>query len=452
MCRRVDGHLSVDLVLKNAKIYAFNRITEAGLAIEDGKIFKIAKEVNLPRSSEKIDLNGLLVLPGIIDVHVHLRDQELSYKEDFLSGTSAAANGGVTLVMDMPNNKPTTMDSATLRERMNIASRRIIVNTAFYSAFPADTREIKRIVDEGARAFKIFLSHKVGGLDPNDDTSVAEAFIEASRFNVPIAVHAEDGLLLQEIIRKLRSNGRDDLDAYLEAHSQEVEVNGVRRALNLAGRSGAHIHICHLSTAEGLKTILNAKKSGLPVSCEVTPNHLFLSDRHMRKIGSIALTNPPLRLQSDVSYLQSALEKGLIDIIASDHAPHALKEKEGPSIWDVSAGIVGLETMLPLLLTHVNKGYLPISELVKVTAENPARIFGFKDRGCIAEGKCADLVVVDIKREWLIDPSEFYSKAKFSPFEGWRMKGKPVKTFVNGLLVMDDGEIVAKPGTGRIIK
>jgi dihydroorotase (multifunctional complex type) len=444
--------LPVDLVLKNAKIYAFNRIIEAGLAVEDGKIFKIAKEANLPRSSEKIDLNGLLVLPGVIDVHVHLRDQELSYKEDFLSGTSAAANGGVTLVMDMPNNKPVTMDSAALRERMNLASRKIVVNTAFYSAFPANIEEIKRIVDEGAKAFKIFFSHRVGGLDPDDDVAVAEAFREASKLNVPVAVHAEDGALLRENIRRLRLNGRDDLDAYLEAHSQEVEVNGVRRAVDLAAKSGAHIHICHLSTSEGLKIILNAKRSRLPVSCEVTPNHLFLSTRHMREIGSIALTNPPLRLESDVSNLQSALEKGLIDAVASDHAPHALKEKESSSVWDISAGIAGIETMLPLLLTHVNRGYLPISTLVKVTAENPAEIFGFEDRGCIAEGKCADLVAVDLKREWLIDPSEFHSKAKFSPFEGWRVKGKPVKTFVNGLLVMDDGEIVAKPGVGRIIK
>jgi dihydroorotase (multifunctional complex type) len=444
--------LPVDLVLKNAKIYAFNRIIEAGLAVEDGKIFKIAKEANLPRSSEKIDLNGLLVLPGVIDVHVHLRDQELSYKEDFLSGTSAAASGGVTLVMDMPNNKPVTMDSAALRERMNLASRKIVVNTAFYSAFPAKIEEIKRIVDEGAKAFKIFFSHRVGGLDPDDDVAVAEAFREASKLNVPVAVHAEDGALLRENIRRLRLNGRDGLDAYLEAHSQEVEVNGVRRAVDLAAKSGAHIHICHLSTSEGLKIILNAKRSGLPVSCEVTPNHLFLSARHMREIGSIALTNPPLRLESDVSNLQSALEKGLIDAVASDHAPHALKEKESSSVWDISAGIAGIETMLPLLLTHVNRGYLPISTLVKVTAENPAEIFGFKDRGCIAEGKCADLVAVDLKREWLIDPSEFHSKAKFSPFEGWRVKGKPVKTFVNGLLVMDDGEIVAKPGVGRIIK
>ena len=444
--------MPVDLVLKNAKIYAFNRIIEAGLAIDDGKIVRVAKEAHLPRASEKIDLDGFLLLPGIIDVHVHLRDQGLSYKEDFFSGSSAAANGGVTLVVDMPNNKPVTMDSKTLRERMNIASRKIVVNVAFHAAFPADLNEIKRMVDEGAKAFKIFLSHKVGGLDPQDDLTVIEAFKEASRNNILVSVHAEDGALFQEVFRRLRLEGRDDLDAFYEAHSKEVEVRGIRKAINLAKKSGARIHICHVSSAEGLRTILDAKRRGLSISCEVTPSHLFLTEKDVEKIGNIALTVPPLRSVEDAVYLQSCLERGLIDVVATDHAPHALDEKEKSSIWDASAGIAGLETMLPLMLTYVNKGLISISTLVKATSENPARIFRFKNRGSIKEGNYADLVVVDLKREWIIDPSEFYSKAKFSPFEGWRVKGKPIKTFVNGILVMEDSEILAKPGTGKIIR
>lgn len=444
--------MSVDLVLKNAKIYAFNRIIKAGLAINDGKIVRIARETHLPRSSEKIDLGGFLLLPGIIDVHVHLRNQELSYKEDFFSGTSSAANGGVTLVVDMPNNKPVTMDSQTLRERMNIASRRIIVNVAFHSAFPENLNEIGSIVSEGAKAFKIFLSHKVGGLDPMDESTVIKAFKEASRNNISVSVHAEDGAVFQKAFRRLRMEGRDDLDAFYEAHSKEVEVSGIRRAINLARESDAHVHICHVSSAEGLKIILDAKRRGLSVSCEVTPNHLFLTEKDVEKIGNIALTIPPIRSVEDSHYLQSCLEKGLIDVIASDHAPHALDEKEMSSIWDVPAGITGLETMLPLMLTHVNKGLISISTLVKAMSENPAKIFRFKNRGSIREGNYADLVVVDLKREWIIDPSDFYSKAKFSPFEGWRVKGKPVKTFVNGVLVMDDGEVLTESRAGKIIR
>ena len=207
-----------------------------------------------------------------------------------------------------------------------------------------------------------------------------------------------------------------------------------------------------MSSAEGLRTILDAKRRGLSISCEVTPSHLFLTEKDVEKIGNIALTVPPLRSVEDAVYLQSCLERGLIDVVATDHAPHALDEKEKSSIWDASAGIAGLETMLPLMLTYVNKGLISISTLVKATSENPARIFRFKNRGSIKEGNYADLVVVDLKREWIIDPSEFYSKAKFSPFEGWRVKGKPIKTFVNGILVMEDSEILAKPGTGKIIR
>ncbi|HDO41359.1 MAG TPA: hypothetical protein ENH03_00460, partial [Candidatus Bathyarchaeota archaeon] len=158
------------------------------------------------------------------------------------------------------------------------------------------------------------------------------------------------------------------------------------------------------------------------------------------------------RSSADIMYLRRALQKGLIDVVASDHAPHASKEKEGTSVWDVSAGIAGLETTLPLMLTMVNKGQLSLSTLVRVLMENPAKIFRFKRRGLISEGYYADLVVIDMKKEWTIDPSEFYSKAKFSPFEGWHVKGKPVKTFVNGTLVMEDGEITGKPGYGKIVK
>ena len=316
--------MPVDLVLKKAKIYVFDRIVDAGLAIDGERIVRVAKESNLPSASERMNLGGLLVLPGAIDVHVHLRDQEQSYKEDFVSGTCAAANGGITLVMDMPNNKPTTMDSITLRERMNLASGRIVVNVAFYSAFPNETEEIKRIVREGAKAFKIFLSHKVGGINPNDKTAVIESFKKASKASVPVAVHAEDGVFLQEKIRELKFGGKSSLDDYLKAHSPEAEIRGIRRVIELTEESGVHVHVCHVSTAEGLKIVADAKERGLKISCEVTPHHLLLSNRHMKKIGNMALTNPPLRSPEEVSSLRSALWNNLIDVVASDHAPHTL--------------------------------------------------------------------------------------------------------------------------------
>ncbi|MEM2539135.1 MAG: dihydroorotase family protein, partial [Candidatus Bathyarchaeia archaeon] len=291
----------------------------------------------------------------------------------------------------------------------------------------------------------------VGGINPDEEEKVIETFREAAYNGLPIAVHAEDGEILRERVKRLRLDGRDDFDAFHEAHSPDVEIRGIRRAVRLAKESGAHVHVCHVSTAEGLRIIGEAKSSGLSISSEVTPHHLLLSKKYMDKSGGIALANPPLRSPEDVSYLQWALRRGLIDMVASDHAPHALEEKERASVWDMPAGIAGLETMLPLMLTMVNKGQISIQTLIKVLAENPSRIFRLKGRGILKEGAYADLTVVDMKRESIIDSSEFYSKAKFSPFDGWAVKGMPVKTFVNGVLVMDDGEIMVKPGHGKII-
>jgi dihydroorotase len=444
--------LPVDLVLYNAKIYARGRIVEAGLAIDDGRILKIAKETNLPSASTKTNLKGHITLPGIIDPHVHLRNQQLAYKEDFFSGTAAAAAGGVTLTIDMPNNKPVTMDSISLKERMRLAERRAVVNVAFYSAFPQKLEEVPSIVKEGAMAFKLYMSEKIGGLDVDDDKLLLQAFNRVAKMGVPVAVHAEDRKILETRRREMEKTGRKDVEAYVKARPPEAEARAIRRIVQLAKKCGVHVHFCHVSSAVGLNAFLTAKKDGLPVTCEVTPHHLLLSLEHLKRYRTLALTNPPLRTRKDVIALWSALKQGLIDALASDHAPHTLEEKKVESIWDVKPGIAGLETTLPLLLTEVSGGRLTIADLVRLTSEKPAEIFNLRNRGCLEEGNWADIVVVDIKRKYKIDASNFYSKAKYSPFDGWSVKGKPIKTFVNGQLVMDEGEIVAKPGTSQIVR
>jgi len=443
--------LPVDTVLHNAKIYTLGRIVEAGLAIDEGRIFKIAKETNLPPASTKLDLKGHITLPGLIDAHVHLRDQQLAYKEDFFSGTVAAAAGGVTLTIDMPNNKPVTMDSKSLRERMRLAKARVVVNVAFYSAFPENLEEVRSIVEEGAVAFKLYMAQKVGGLNADDDDMLSQAFNKVGEMGVPIAVHAEDRKTLENMRRRMEELERRDVGAYVEAHSSNAETKAIEHVIQLAKKSNVHIHFCHVSSAKGLNVFLKAKNMGLPVTCEVTPHHLLLSSEHLKHHGTVALTDPPLRTREDVKTLWNALKEGLIDVLASDHGPHTIEEKEVESVWDAKPGIPGLETTLPLLLTQVNKGRLTLADLVRLTSEKPAQIFNLRDRGCLDEGNRADITVVDINREYRIDSSRFYSKAKYSPFDGWKVKGKPIKTFVNGRLVMDEGEIVAKPGTGQIV-
>jgi dihydroorotase len=447
-----ERYLPVDIVLYNTKVYTRGRLVEAGLAIDEGRIFKIAKEPNLPLASTKLDLKGNITLPGLIDSHVHLRDQQLAYKEDFFTGTTAAAAGGITLTIDMPNNKPVTMDSESLKERMRLAEKRAVVNVAFYSAFPKDLREVLSIVEEGAVAFKLYLSEKIGGLNIDNDEMLLHAFNKVAEMRVPIAVHAEDKETLENIRRDMEKTGRKDMEAYVKTHSPEVEKKAIKRVTQLAEKSSVHIHFCHISSADGLNAVLEAKKLGLPITCEVTPHHLLLSSEHLKRYRTLALADPPLRTKKDVKALWNALKQGLIDTLASDHAPHTIEEKKVESAWDAKPGIPGLETMLPLLLTQVNDGRLTMADLVRLTSERPAQIFDLKGRGSLDEGNRADIVVVDINREYKIDSSRFYSKAKYSPFDGWKVKGKPIKTFVNGQLVMDEGEIVAKPGTGQIVR
>jgi len=443
--------LPVDLVLSNARIYTHRGIVEAGLAINNGRIFRIAKETNLPRASTKLDLQGCIVIPGLIDMHVHLRDQQLAYKEDFFTGTSAAAAGGVTLTVDMPNNKPVTMSLESLRERMKLAEKRIIVNVAFYSAFPANLGEMPSIVEEGAVGFKLFLSQRIGGLDIEDNGVLLRAFNKVGETNTLVAVHAEDKEILENIKKKMKQAGRNDMNAHLEVHPPNAEMKAIQRISQLVKESKIRAHFCHVSSAAGLNAFLTAKKMGLSVTCEVTPHHLFLSHEQLKRCQTIALVHPPLRTSKDIKALWNALTRGLIDTIASDHAPHTIEEKEAKSIWEIKPGIPGLETTLPLLLTQVNEGKLALSDLVKMTSEKPAEILNLKDRGSLDQGYLADFVVVDIHRKHKIDSSRFLSKAKYSPFDGWKVRGKPIKTFVNGQLVIDEGEIVAKPGAGQIV-
>jgi len=190
----------------------------------------------------------------------------------------------------------------------------------------------------------------------------------------------------------------------------------------------------------------------MSITCETTPQNLFLSVGDLRRLGTLALTVPPVREKHHVATLWDGIKDGWIDILASDHAPHALEEKKAKLVWDVKAGIPGLETILPLFLTEVKRGRLSITDIVRLMSEKPTEIFRLKGKGHLKEGNDADLVIVDLDRKYRIDTSKFHSKAKYSPFDGWNVEGKPVKTFVNGRLIMDEGEIVAEAGSGGIIR
>jgi dihydroorotase len=449
--KRADS-VTVDLILSNAKAYLRKQIVDCNIAIDQGGIFKIGKKTTMPNASTTINLEGNLVLPGLIDAHVHLRDEGKAYKETFYTGTAAAAAGGFTTILDMPNNAPVTMSAETLRNRMKTAETEALVNVAFYSEFPQNMQEIPRIVKEGAVAFKLFMTEQVGGLNIDDDNVILEAFKALSRLEVPVAVHAEDKQTSRKAETELKNADRNDVEAFLEAHSESVELRAIEHLLDIGRKADAQLHFCHVSTENGLKAIVYGKKQKMSVTCETTPHNLFLTADDLRKIGMLAVTMPPVREKRHATALWNGIKNGSIDIIASDHAPHTLEEKKPRSVWDAKVGIPGLETTLPLLLTEANQGRLSIADIVRLMAEKPAEIFKLKDKGCIEEKKAADLTIVGLGIKHKIDASRFKSKAKYSPFDGKQVQGKPVKTFVNGQLIMDDGEIVAKAGSGKLIR
>jgi dihydroorotase len=444
--------LIVDSVFTNAKAYLNGQIIDCSIAIEECKIQKIGKETQMPNADEKIDLHNLLVLPGLIDEHVHLRDEGKAYKEDFASGTVAAAAGGFTTVLDMPNNDPVTMSVETLRNRMITAQGKVLINVGFFSEFPQKLAEVKNIVGEGAIGFKLFMGCQIGGLNIDDDQALIDGFKEVAKLNVPVAVHAEDKAELtinQEKLKKAKKTGATD---FLRAHTEAVELKAIQRLLKISEQTGVQLHFCHISTEEGLNAITEAKKSGRKVTCEVTPNHLLLSSEDLKRYGQLVIMAPPLRGKTHLDALWKGLEDGYVDALGSDHAPHALSEKTASSVWDVKVGVPGLETTLPLIMTLVKKNRLTLTRAVQLLAEKPAEIFGLNDLGRLEQGKNADLTVVDFNCQFKIDASKFKSKAKFSPYDGWDVQGKVVKTIVNGQVVFDEGEIVAKGGSGLIVR
>ena len=405
----------------------------------------------MPQADEKTDLHNLLVLPGLIDEHVHLRDEGRAYKEDFTSGTAAAAAGGFTTVLDMPNNDPVTMSVGRLSNRMEVAQRRLLVNVGFYSEFPKTLPEIKDIADAGAVAFKLFMGNQTGGLNVDDDAAIKEAFKAVADTKLPLAVHAEDRAMLAANEAKLKQAQKTAPADYLRAHTEAVEIKAVQRLLKLSEGTDVRLHFCHISTAEALAAISEAKKAGRKVTCEVTPNHLMLTSDEIGRFGGLAIMAPPLRDRLQVNALWKGLDDGSVDTLGSDHAPHTLEEKMASSVWEVKAGIPGLEVTLPLMLTMVRKNRLTLNQVVAFLSEKPAEIYGLTDRGYLEAGKNADLTIVDYS-PFKIDATKFKTKAKFSPYNGWEVYGKPAKTIVNGQVVYEDGEIIAKGGVGSIVR
>ena len=410
-----------DLVLKNLRLLDYSDCVS--MAIEDGKIAKISK--SSIEGDKEIDLDGQLVLPGLIDPHVHFRDPGLTYKEDFKTGSMAAAHGGFTFVMDMPNTVPKTNTYEAFKEKQKIAEAKSVVNFGLHAGYSA-LDEMEKILELDPMSFKVFM-------DLETDEDLDKIFEDISNLSKKpiVTVHAEKRDIVLESTKRLAEES--EAIAYSYGRPAESEDASVAQAIELSKKYGVDLHICHLSTKNAMNLAISNN-----VSYEFTPHHLLYDNTAFNEFGTLIKTNPPLREKGKNVTINDLNENSMI---GTDHAPHSLEEKT-KGVWDSSPGIPSLETVLSLLLTEVNRSNLDLSLIPKIFSENAAKRFNLENKGFIKEGYDADLVVIDLKKEGVFDIDNFYTKAEYSPFDGLSYKGKATMTIVNGEIVMENDILI----------
>ncbi|BBM36230.1 dihydroorotase [Pseudoleptotrichia goodfellowii] len=411
------------LLLKNGKDIYGEKID---ILIVGEKIEKISEEIS-GKDAENlkiIDLKGNLVMPGIIDIHTHMREPGITHKEDFESGSKACAKGGITTFYDMPNTVPPTVTLENLIMKKKAAAEKSIVNFGFHFGGSKNNNieEIRKVLKEKeANTVKIFMNVTTGEMLIEDEELLKEIF----RNSDLVPIHAE-----HEMIDK---------------------------ALLLNKEYGHGLYVCHIPSKEELVKVIEAKNNPKmnnekhPVYVEVTPHHLFLNEKireSSERNKMLLRMKPELRTEQDNEFLWKALINGDIDTVGTDHAPHLISEK----LEKVTFGMPGVETSLALMLTEYNKGKITLEKIQKVMCENPAKIMKIEKRGKLKEGYYADIIVIDLNKEWIVKNEDCESKCKWSPYENWKLKGKNIMTVVNGNIVYENEKIRENEGKGRNVE
>ena len=428
-----------DLVIKNTQIARPDGSrTDADLACLNGSIERIEGQITAD-ATETIDAQGHLLLPGVIDPQVHFREPGATHKEDLGSGSRAAVRGGVTSFLEMPNCRPATVDQIQMDWKLARAARTCVANFGFFIGATKDNLAALNNVHP-ACGIKIFMGSSTGDLLVDDHESLDRIFSCGRRL---IAVHAEDEERIKQRTTEIIQPSDDPLPYSLhsEVRDPETALIATCRAVELSEKYGRRLHILHLSTASEVDYLRTNKPA--QVSCEVIPNHLFLNTTDYQRLGSRAQMNPPIRDPGNASLLWQGLHDGVIDIIATDHAPHTLEEKSKP-YPDSPAGMPGVETSLPLMLTHMKAGKCTLAEIQTWMSDGPARTYGIPNKGRIEEGFDADLVLVDLNHSHEVRDEEVFSRAGWSPYSGLQLSGWPLYTMVGGRVVFDNGRI--RPG------
>lgn len=431
-----------DLVLLSGTVVNHDGVGAHDIGVRDGRIAEVG-ELSRAAAGERIDCRGLHILPGVIDSQVHFREPGLTHKEDLETGSRAAALGGVTAVFEMPNTDPATTSAAALADKLAHAKGRMYCDFAFWVGGTrdnvADIAELERL--PGAAGIKVFMGSSTGSLLVPDDEGVL-AILKAARRRA--AFHSEDEPRL-EARKPLRVKG--DPASHPVWRDARAALASTERLIRLARNARAQVHVLHVSTREEMELLALAKDVA---TCEATPHHLTLSDADYPRLGTRLQMNPPVRSAEHREGVWRGLAQGVVDVLGSDHAPHTLAEKARP-YPESPSGMPGVQTLVPVMLDHVNAGRLTLQRFVDLMSAGPQRIFNIVGKGRIAAGYDADFTVVDMKRRETIRDSWIASRCGWTPYDGRMVTGWPVGTIVRGRRAMWEGELTA-PAAGEAVR
>lgn len=440
-----------DVVIKNARIPQGDSTVITNILVKDEKIAGFVERLEGIEAKEVIDAGGHLTLPGCIDSHTHFMYQGFPHRENFLTGSAAAARGGITTVIDMPCcSVPSVRSVEQLKLKKELVEPQALVDFAFWGGVTGeDVRKgwlhnVKEQADYGVVSFKAYMTPSVPTYPRVTDPEMYEAFEAVAKTGLPIGIHAENFAMCDYFVKKFQREGRMDGPAWAEARMELAEKVAIELGISFSEATSARLHIVHMSTGIGAKLVGEAKKKGLNVTSETCPHYLTLNYQEaMTKYGPLAKIAPPLRTKKDNEELWEGLNNGSVDFIATDHAPYEIeseKFKKGMNIWTAFPGIPGVETMVPILVSEgYNKGRIKLSKLVDILSTNAAKHYGlYPKKGAMFIGSDADFTIIDLDKRWTIDPKTQASMCGYTPLEGMELKGKVSKTIVRGHLVYED--------------